>query len=81
MLDGNKYNNNLQAITEFKKIIGKSKNSKVVKTIRILFKDFSNLNFEIFIRNIIEGIKLINQIQYAPFAGVINLSPPGIISL
>ena len=55
--------------------MGKIIKLKVVKMIRILFNDFSKLNFEIFLRNIIEGKKFISHTRIAPLAGAINLTP------
>ena len=43
--------------------------------IRILFNDFLKLNFEIFLRNIIEGKKFMSHMKIALLAGWINLTP------
>ena len=77
MLEGKKYNNNLYAINEFTKIKGRIKISKIENKIRILFNLYSKLNLEIFFKNIIEGIKCINHIKIALFAGAISLTPLG----
>ena len=57
ILEGNKYNNNLYAITEFRKIIGNNKNSKIEKAKSILFRSLLNLNCNLFLRNINAGRK------------------------
>ena len=75
MLIGKKYNNNLYAMTEFTKIKGRSTISKIENKIRILLNLYSKLNLEIFFKNIIEGIKCINHIKMALFAGAISLTP------
>ena len=75
ILEGNKYNNNLYAITEFRKIIGNNKNSKIEKAESILFKSLLNWNWNLFLRKINEGIKWITQIKIALFAGGIIISP------
>ena len=45
MLEGNKYNSNLYAITDFKKTRGNKVISNIDKVINILFKFLLKLNF------------------------------------
>ena len=68
MLDGNKYNNNLYAITDFIKTKGKRTISNIEKITKIFLKYVWKLNFLIFNKNIKDGKKFINHIKIAPFA-------------